>query len=872
VKRYLPNGQLSGIYSKVFRATYFKDTINIKLPVDLINGPGMNRLDIFVDAGNKVSETDEVNNRLEYFLFIRSDDITPVYPYEYAIYPSKEITLKASTGDPLAPLRSYRFEIDTTDLFTSPLGSGIVSQSGGVVKWKVPFALSDSSVYFWRVCRDSLTGGAYRWRESSFQYISGRIGWSQAHFFQFGKNDFQFLRHNRQNRRFEFVPNAKMLSCKTFSAPPGQRPSDADLFATQYMLDAEVVEYAGCTYAPAIHVAVIDSLTLEPWGKYWVDNSQNPPVVYNPNHQFGNANNGSACRNQLEKYFIFRSGSAAQMAGLKNMLQTGIPDGHYVLAWTWIRGNFQTLADTSVISAFEALGADSMRFLPDHKAWIFFARKGYPGSAQEVISAGSGFGEINFSTPLSSIWDKGIMNSVEIGPALRWDTLYWHQRTIEVPVTDSISLQILGIRNNGTIDTLAQNLVPVNNYVYPLNGLVDASVYPKLKLRAIASDQINLSPAQMRKWQITFSEVPECAVNPNAFFSYNGGGSNEEGKKINLKVAIENVGRTDMDSLMVRFWMQDRNRQSIPLTFRLLDSLRTGDTLHAQIETGTENFTGQNVLWMEANPINPQSNEYFQPEMYHFNNYLQIPFKVEGDITNPLLDVTFDGVRILNGDIVSPKPEIQIQLKDENRFRLLSDTGNFAIYLLYPNEIEPRRMWFSGSQGYRMDFIPGSGSENKARVQLFPELKTDGKYTLIAEAKDASGNKSGSNQYRVEFEVINKSSITQVMNYPNPFTSRTRFVFTLTGSRIPDDFYIRIMTISGKVVKEITQDQLGPIRIGRNISEYAWDGTDEFGDRLANGVYLYKVFVKLDGQEMERRETAADDYFRKGWGKMVLMR
>jgi flagellar hook assembly protein FlgD len=97
-------------------------------------------------------------------------------------------------------------------------------------------------------------------------------------------------------------------------------------------------------------------------------------------------------------------------------------------------------------------------------------------------------------------------------------------------------------------------------------------------------------------------------------------------------------------------------------------------------------------------------------------------------------------------------------------------------------------------------------------------------------------------------------------------------VFTLTGSRIPDDFYIRIMTISGKVVKEITQDQLGPIRIGRNISEYAWDGTDEFGDRLANGVYLYKVFVKLDGQEMERRETAADDYFRKGWGKMVLMR
>ena len=140
------------------------------------------------------------------------------------------------------------------------------------------------------------------------------------------------------------------------------------------------------------------------------------------------------------------------------------------------------------------------------------------------------------------------------------------------------------------------------------------------------------------------------------------------------------------------------------------------------------------------------------------------------------------------------------------------------------------------------------------------------------QAQDASKNKSGNLDYRITFEVINKSSITEVMNYPNPFTTSTRFVYTLTGSEIPTYFKIQIMTITGKVIREITQDELGLIHIGRNISEYAWDGTDEFGDRLANGVYLYKVTTRLNSDIIEHRTTEADQYFTKGFGKMYLMR
>jgi len=99
-----------------------------------------------------------------------------------------------------------------------------------------------------------------------------------------------------------------------------------------------------------------------------------------------------------------------------------------------------------------------------------------------------------------------------------------------------------------------------------------------------------------------------------------------------------------------------------------------------------------------------------------------------------------------------------------------------------------------------------------------------------------------------------------------------KFVFTLTGEQIPDYMKIQILTVTGKVVREITQDELGLIRIGDNISEFTWNGTDEFGDQLANGVYLYKVTAKINGEDIKHRETKGDQYFNKGYGKIYLMR
>jgi hypothetical protein len=327
-----------------------------------------------------------------------------------------------------------------------------------------------------------------------------------------------------------------------------------------------------------------------------------------------------------------------------------------------------------------------------------------------------------------------------------------------------------------------------------------------------------------------------------------------------------------MDSLLVKFWLEDAGKQISPLSFPKSDSLRAGFSQTPMVSIDTKNLLGKYKLWIDANPFIQELNKFDQPEQYRFNNTMYVDFQVSGDKTNPLLDVTFNGQRIMDGELVSPKPEIRITLKDENKFLALNDTSAFSVYLLYPGESAARKIHFQTAGGAQMRFQPASLPNNSCAIDFAPSLSTDGIYTLQVQAKDASGNLSGKNEYSIRFEVVNKSSITRVMNYPNPFITSTRFVFTLTGLEIPTWLKIQILTVSGKVVREITLDELGPLRIGKNISSYAWDGTDTFGDKLANGLYLYKVFCNINGEEIEHRESGADAYFTKEFGKMILLR
>ena len=125
---------------------------------------------------------------------------------------------------------------------------------------------------------------------------------------------------------------------------------------------------------------------------------------------------------------------------------------------------------------------------------------------------------------------------------------------------------------------------------------------------------------------------------------------------------------------------------------------------------------------------------------------------------------------------------------------------------------------------------------------------------------------------QLSFEVVNAATISNVYPYPNPVISKARFVFTVTGQELPRNLKIQIMSLTGRVVREIFMSELGPLHIGNNITDYAWDGTDSYGDRLANGTYLYRVAYDDSNVSFSHRTTAGDKAFKNDWGKLVLMR
>jgi len=68
---------------------------------------------------------------------------------------------------------------------------------------------------------------------------------------------------------------------------------------------------------------------------------------------------------------------------------------------------------------------------------------------------------------------------------------------------------------------------------------------------------------------------------------------------------------------------------------------------------------------------------------------------------------------------------------------------------------------------------------------------------------------------------------------------------------------------------------LGPLHIGTNITQYKWNGTDQFGQKVGNGIYLYRVITNLNGKSLGKFTDQGDNtnkYFKSGYGKMYLMR
>lgn len=876
----------------VFRVSgvFYSDTINLKMPVDKINGVGFNTFTINVDPLSEIDELNEFNNRTSVDLFINSSDIVPVFPYEFAVVDAQETILKASTGTPYAPRGKYYFQIDTSNLFNSPrLTTEIIESEGGVISWDPASSSSLSSffqsfssattieapvVFFWRVSSDSTGNGKFIWKESSFQHVATKTGWGQSHFHQQKNNDFQFIDYNFDQRVNSFIVQNKTLTAQThLNAGYSYRLN------TKYEIDGSLLAHNSMHWDVMFFVVVVDKNSLEPW--HCQEHGDYGHVNYIDNKI-------AAGWNEYSFYFPNRSAR-----GLDSMMSfiNDVPDSNYVCLYSFRGNSAARWLDGQPISSkysdfMTEVGAsvDSLKNYPGNYPYILFFQKGDSSTAIESFSP-DGLDYINLRATMRNNWFNGKMNSKIIGPSTRWESLHWELKKVEQSNSaDTAVIKVYGLESEAAEEVLLlDSLVNIGEELN-LAAIIDANIYPYLKLETFFADDVNRTPDELVRWQVLFDEVPEVAINPLLLNNYVIKDSVEQGEDLLFITAIQNISNVSMDSLQVSYRVIDDEFRSYPFTYSIKAALAPGEFLYDTVRIATEGLIGDNNIWYEINPFDGPRE--WELEQYHFNNLYLHKFNVNGDEINPILDVTFDGVHLLDGDIVKPNPNIVITLDDENQFLTLDNAELLQLYIRYPT-VNGRNDSVVLIDPNSYTFTPASLPKNKCTIEFKGNFTTDGMYELQVLAKDRSNNVSGAGDgggvdYKIGFEIVTESSISHLINYPNPFSTSTRFVFTLTGSEVPDNMLIQIMTISGKVVREITKDELGPIAIGRNITEFAWDGTDEFGDQLANGVYLYKVSVQMNGQELKRRTenlfnsegsgTLGNKYFTNNIGKMYLLR
>jgi len=854
VERRFPNGEVEIITTRM-NAPRFLDSITVRFATNKVIGAGINSFRIKIDSDEEIDELSEFNNEITVEKAIFDDDIIPLIPYEFSIINKPEdFKLAFTTINPFSEIRSYILQIDTTENYNSPLFLEIhVLQSGGVVNWIPAINKLPNTVYYFRSSLDTLYGNPLVWNSSSFLYnTSLSEGWNQSHYFQYLKDELNTMKLP-ENRKFTYSDDIRdiQLHTGTFDVIPA---------AEIYMAFDGFVQARNSFTRVGLMFFVYDINKAAALETYNTGNNIGP---------YGDIAAFTTPGVRL-KVIQFNTDLIGSRTSVMNFLENSVPDDAIVFCYSFGDPKYSTWANDSIFlgknlfQVFEQqLGSKKVRQASSATPWVFFGQKGNPSfQTEEFNILPSDVVDTSFN--FSARWYKGSVTSTLIGPSSDWGSFDFDQFSLDSPDFDKNNFKIYGLPYDGLARTeLYSNITtPVD----PLN--IDAEAFPYLQLEWESQDDSNTTPSQFDFWRVIYQPVPEAAINPQLHF-VSSNDTIDLGGTYSVSTALQNLTSIGMDSMLVKFTIKNPQGQSRSY-YKRYGPLPGNDTIHIGLSNTFLDPVeyGVNTIVIEANPDNDQA------EKFHPNNIAILSIFVSRDRANPLLDVTFDGRHIVDGDIVSPKPEIRIKLKDENKQLALDDTSGFDIFIIDPlDALNPIRLNLSDPS---VQFIPADPSQlatkNEAVVIFSPEFIRDGTYQLRVQGADKSNNDAGKYDFRVSFEIVSKPAISNMLNYPNPFSTSTQFVFTLTGTTVPDDIMIQIMTVTGKVVREISREELGAIRIGQNITDFKWNGTDQYGDRLANGLYLYRVKAKLNGFSMDKLETDADKYFKRGYGKMYLMR
>jgi len=208
------------------------------------------------------------------------------------------------------------------------------------------------------------------------------------------------------------------------------------------------------------------------------------------------------------------------------------------------------------------------------------------------------------------------------------------------------------------------------------------------------------------------------------------------------------------------------------------------------------------------------------------------------DNEGPTVRLYMNDEKFVSGGITNENPTIFAIVTDSSGINTLgTGIGHDLVAVLNENSSKPIVL----NDYYTADLNTYQRGKIRYPLNELPE----GTYKLSLKAWDIQNNSSIS---FTDFVVAKKAELAlkHVLNYPNPFTTKTHFFIEHNQCCTTMKTVIQIYTISGKVVKSINQTIYNE---GFRFDGIEWDGKDEFGDKLAKGVYIYKVTITDNSQK-----------------------
>ncbi len=511
-----------------------------------------------------------------------------------------------------------------------------------------------------------------------------------------------------------------------------------------------------------------------------------------------------------------------------------IPEGKIVVMGAADDAQHRLIAELR--AAIKTLGSTKIDSLVFRGSWAIIGQKGAaPGSVGIIESVEAPFdGSILLSEKYEAQLNNGTLSTNRIGPAFEWDSLFIDYET---PEQTSIELSAYGITKSNTKQLLWDSTFNQNSINL---SSISSTQYPYLKFNLhLNGTETGLSPS-ISKFGINYKSPPELAINYQVVST--GQDTITQGDTTSVDFLVYNVGKTPADSFIVTVDLLKPDNTTKRLDQFIVERIDSMGRQRFNVSYPSKFDDGWGNM---AFAINVDTKEKIF-ELYEDNNYFSFPFYVKEDTTVVLVSeasiaVTFDGVDINDGDYINPESQISIALNYPSWFTI-SDTSsiNFSINgnpIVYSTlEIDYDNINRRAQYNYRGNF-------------------DDGEYVLRVFGKNVNGQTQSIPSYEKLFLVSNELKLVDAYNYPNPFKDNTNFTFRLT--QIPDELYIKVFTVAGRLIREI---EVNPSQLKTDFNYIPWDGRDEDGDSIANGVYIYRIYAK----------TADDSY--RITQKLAIMR